>query len=185
MESLSGFAPLLASETALKVTGRLGNSSAPDAGTPNPGRVSIGSCRSRFGVPLGVLLALSTRLCLEPDRGVTLLPRKADTGDANSSLSRELVAWAVRVDSGAVRRASGVESVAFGCWDAGDRPAILGVRGGGLFTARATAGCRWLTADGRSYGGILLAANGSDSGPGPGFTARNAGVAFWSRSCNA
>jgi hypothetical protein len=37
--------------------------------------------RSGFGVPLGVELALSTRLCLVPDRGVMLLwPRYAEVG---------------------------------------------------------------------------------------------------------
>lgn len=134
-------------------------------------------------MPLGVLLALSTRLCLEPDRGVMLLPRKVDTGDVSSSLSRELVALARSVDSGAGRRAREVASAGFGCCDAGDRGAILGVRGGGLFTARATIGCRWPAADGRSCGGILGAANGTGF-PGSDLTARKAGVAFWSRCCN-
>lgn len=36
---------------------------------------SQGSDRSGFGVPFGVLLALSTRFCLEPERGVTLVLR--------------------------------------------------------------------------------------------------------------
>jgi hypothetical protein len=52
-----------------------------------------------------------------------------------------------------------------------------------LFTTRATVGCRWPEADGRSYGGILAAVKGGDFVvSGPGFTARDADVAFWSRS---
>lgn len=150
---------------------------------PVAGRVSQGSWRSGFGVPVGVLLALSTRFCLEPDRGVMLLLRKAETGDVTSSRSREAGPLAVRVESGAaVRRASGVvASVGVWWWDAAVRAAILGVRGG-LFT-RATVGCRWFTAADRSYDGILVTViTGSGVGAGPGFTARNAGVAFWSRN---
>lgn len=147
------------------------------------GRVSQGSWRSGFGVPVGVLLALSTRFCLEPDRGVMLLLRKAETGDVTSSRSREAGPLAVRVESGgAVRRASGVVArVGVWWWDAAVRAAILGVRGG-LFT-RATVGCRWPTAADRSYDGILATViKGSGVGAGPGFTVRNAGVAFWSRN---
>jgi hypothetical protein len=91
-------------------------------------------------VPFGVLLALSTRVCLEPDRGVMLVLRNAETGDANSSRSREPLPLMLRVDS-VVRRARGVARVGAWCWGAGARAAILGVTGG-LFTARATVGWR-------------------------------------------
>ncbi len=43
---------------------------------------SQASERSWIGVPLGVLLALSTRLCLDPERGVTLLFRRGLKGAA-------------------------------------------------------------------------------------------------------
>jgi len=135
-------------------------------------------------VPFGVLLALSTRLCLEPDRGVTLVLRKAETGDVKSSRSREAVPLALRVGSeGRGRRARGVARVGVWWWFAGVRAATLGVRGG-LFTARAMVGCRgpWPAVDGRSYDGILGAVNGSAFGSGPNFTARDADVAFWSRN---
>ena len=150
---------------------------------PSAGRVSQGSWRSGFGVPVGVLLALSTRVCLEPDRGVMLLLRNAETGDVTSSRSREAGPLAVRVGSGgAVRRASGVmASVGVWWWDGAVREAILGVRGG-LFT-RATVGGLWPTAADRSYDGMLATViEGSGFGAGPGFTVRNAGVAFWSRN---
>lgn len=91
-------------------------------------------------MPFGVLLTLSTRFCLAPDRGVTLLPRKVETGDVNSSRSRELLALMVRVDSAVERRrACPVASVG-----AAARVAIFGVKGG-LLTARPTVGCRWPT----------------------------------------
>lgn len=92
-------------------------------------------------MPFGVLLALLTRVCLAPDRGVMLVLRKAETGDANSSRSREPLPLMLRVDSAVVRRGSGVARVGACCWGAGVRAAILGVTGG-LFTARATVGCR-------------------------------------------
>jgi hypothetical protein len=111
-----------------------------------------------------------------------LLARKADTGDVNSSLSRGPVPLALKTDSGAGRRGSGVASVGFWyCCGAGDRAAILGVRGG-LFTALATVGCRLPATDARSYDGILVAISGRDFGSVFGFTARSAGAAFWSRS---
>jgi hypothetical protein len=101
---------------------------------------------------LGVLLALSTRLCLEPERGVTLLLRNAETGDAKSSRSREPAVLAVRPASGggAARRASGVARVGAWCWEEpAVRAATLGVRGS-LFAGRATVGCRGPPAEGRS-----------------------------------
>lgn len=107
-------------------------------------------------MPFGVLLTLSTRLCLEPDRGVMLLLIKADTGDVNS------VPLELKIDSGAGRRATGVARVGFWCcWGAGDRAAILGVRGG-LFTLATVgaSGCRWPATDARSYEGILAAIRG-------------------------
>jgi hypothetical protein len=130
-------------------------------------------------VPFGVLLALSTRVCLEPDRGVMLVLRNAETGDANSSRSRGPLPLMLRVDS--ARRARGVARVGAWCWGAGVRAAILGVTGG-LFTARATVGCRWPAPDGRSYDGILAVVTGVDVVVGVlGFTVRSADVAFWSR----
>jgi hypothetical protein len=128
-------------------------------------------------VPFGVLLALSTRLCLAPDRGVTLLPRKAETGDVNSSRSRGLLPLTFRVDSAVERRLSGVVSVGACCWGAAARVAIFGVKGG-LFTARPTVGCRWPATDGRSDGGILTVVGSGFGVPVPGFTIRTAGVAF-------
>ncbi len=127
-------------------------------------------------------MALSTRLCLEPDRGVTLLLKKAETGEVRSSRSRDPAALAERVASGggAARRASGVARVGAWCWEPAVRAATLGVRGI-LFAGRATVGCRGPPAEGRSYGGMLAVASGCDRGSGPDFTTRDADVAFWSR----
>jgi hypothetical protein len=84
LESLSCRDGPPTSEAGLKVrTGFLGASSGPSP--PIPDLVSQASDLSASGVPAGVLLALSTRLCLELDRGVTLLLRKAETGDIKSS----------------------------------------------------------------------------------------------------
>ncbi len=101
-------------------------------------RVSQPSDLSGFGVPLGVELALSTRVCLDPERGVTLLLRKAGTGDTSSSLWWVLLLGAASpllgVESGlAVRLGSGVARVTVWCVGGRVREATLGVRG-----ARAT-----------------------------------------------
>jgi hypothetical protein len=69
---------------------RIGSAfSADGALIPKPDLVSHVSWLSGFGVPVGVLPALSTRstrLCLEPDLGVMLLLRNSPTGEATSSL---------------------------------------------------------------------------------------------------
>jgi hypothetical protein len=80
-------------------------------------------------VPLGVVFALSTRDFRDPDRGVTLLFRKADTGVDRSSLD-PLTAGSFS-ERGALR-ANGVET------DGGAEPATLGVNGG-LFDVFAEA----------------------------------------------
>jgi len=79
---------------------------------PKPDLVSHESKRSGLGVPFGVLLELSTRLCLDPDLGVMLLARNAVTGELRSSLSRPLV---LTIDSGRDRRGKGVAREGFEC----------------------------------------------------------------------
>jgi hypothetical protein len=68
---------ILSGLTALKVTSGLLDESPWFNGLEKgkPDLESQTSERSGFGVPLGVLFALSTRLCLEPERGVMLLLR--------------------------------------------------------------------------------------------------------------
>jgi len=112
-----------------------------------PDFVSQLSWRSTLGVVLGVVLTLSTRLCLDPDRGVTLLFKKADIGDTIPSLSLSLSLSLVDVplllskDSGrGARLGIGVTTpVWLCCVVAEGRAAIFGVRGG-LLTALATVG---------------------------------------------
>lgn len=70
-----------------------------------------------FGVPVGVVLALSTRFFLEPDLGVILLLRKVDTGVEKSSLG------VVIISERGARRDNGVETA--GCVE----PATRGVKG--------------------------------------------------------
>jgi hypothetical protein len=101
--------------------------STPDV--PNPG-VGVVSCPRNdsfdearrgvlLGVPVGVVLVLSTRIFLEPDLGVTLLLRNADTGVEISSLDGPGVMLFVRPC-----RDVGVEAIV------GADPATRGVRGG-------------------------------------------------------
>ena len=115
-----------------------------------PDRVSQ-SCRSGFGVPLGVLLLLSTRLCRLPDRGVTLALKKLASGDATSSLVG-LCGW---LPSTRARRDTGVTTVV-------DLEAIFGVSGERFMALTAAAlsdgmaGCRLVAGlAARSAGGIL------------------------------
>lgn len=115
MESRFGLPPVpLTSEAGLKVTTGLltPSSGGEDCAMPKPDFVSHESKRSGFGVAFGVLLELSTRLCLDPDLGVILLARNADTGELSSSLSRPL---ALSVDSGRARRRRGVAREGFEC----------------------------------------------------------------------
>lgn len=108
------------------------NASPSPPDIPRPSLVSHDSDLLRLGVPVGVLLTLSTRVCLEPERGVTLF-RKVDTGVAKSSrwdaLLLGVVAVAIvgpllRADSGrGARLGSGVATVTV-CLEA-----TLGVRG--------------------------------------------------------
>jgi hypothetical protein len=69
----------LSGMTALKVTtGLLAVSARLDGlGQVKVDPVSQGSERSWLGVPFGVVFVLSTRVCLDPERGVILAPRKA------------------------------------------------------------------------------------------------------------
>lgn len=81
--------------------------------------VSQGSERSWLGVPLGVVFALSTRLCLDPERGVILALRKAAVMASEPSKDARFEAVAVTfegaiVDVGrrCVRLGRGVVAVA-------------------------------------------------------------------------
>ena len=153
----------------MKVTmGRRGPSpSKADGVSPRPDLVSHESCLSRVGVPVGVLVALSMRLCLEPDLGVTLVCRKAATGEATSSLllfappvlSTDSALWA--------RFGRGVVTVTVRGCGAGDLTvAIFGVRGALFVTPLAAAalkggiwGCRACVADpfsGGIFGAVLV-----------------------------
>src|SRR5438477_627313 len=99
---------------------------------PRPDRVSHESWRSSVGVLVGVLLALSTRSCRNPDRGVMLLLSSPDPGETISSLSRCTLPWLLgaRSDLGP-RLATGVAIVgAFWYCAAGGRVATFGVSGG-------------------------------------------------------
>jgi hypothetical protein len=106
---------------------------------PNPG-VGVVSCPRNesfdeerrgvpLGVPVGVVLVLSTRIFLEPDLGVILLFKKADTGVEISSL---LDGPGVMLFVRGPCRDTGVEAIV-----AAD-PATRGVNGG-LFDAFADA----------------------------------------------
>lgn len=97
---------------------------------------------SKLGVPVGVLFALSMRLCLEPDLGVTLPFRNAATGDATSSLT--VAGPLPRADSAlCTRLGSGVVTVTVWCCGVEDRVvAILGVRGALLAAPLAAAALR-------------------------------------------
>lgn len=133
---------------------------------------------------MGVLPALSTRTCLEPERGVMLLlERKADTGETISSLSRPYVPLLPGARSGlAVRRGSGVVTVGLGVCSVGARVATFGVSGG-LTTARATvgmAGERTLEVD-EGFSKAMLARSVDSRRPGGGFIIRRVDGTLWSR----
>lgn len=85
-----------------------------------------------FGVPVGVVCVLSTLDFLDPDLGVMLLFKKAETGVDRSSLD-DPTGGVLLLSERAVRRAKGVEAV--GAAD----PATLGVNGVlfAVFTAEA------------------------------------------------
>jgi hypothetical protein len=96
---------------------------------PSPG-VGVASCpRNKsldeerrgvlWGVPVGVVLVLSTRIFLEPDLGVMLLLRNADTGVEISSLEGPGVILFVRGPC----RDTGVEAIVT------EDPATRGVKG--------------------------------------------------------
>lgn len=89
------------------------------------------SLLSRLGVPFGVLLALSTRTCLEPERGVMLLLSCEAKGEGSVALTA-VVCW-VRWLAGVVAAKVG------GFWVVLE--AILGVKGF-LFMALAAAALR-------------------------------------------
>ena len=125
------------------------------------------------GVPVGVVCVLSTLVFLDPDLGVMLLLKKAETGVDKSSLEDATGGVAV-LSKRAPRRDTGVEVFS------GAEPATLGVNGVrlGVFAAEALrVGIR-----GRfclSYVGMLLAALPLFAVNG---TFRN--MAFWSRDLN-
>lgn len=156
MTASSCLAEAWQSDEGLNVAALLGNSpSTPEPEMPSPDRVSQ-SCLSGKGVPFGVVFALSTRLCRLPDLGVTLLPRKVETGEAYSSFAANppaallsLVLLATGVTTGAVVFVAifGVSGVLFvpfaakvGIWGGlADAPAFSTgiVAVGGAFTGRA------------------------------------------------
>lgn len=103
------------------------SASRTDGASPTPDLVSHESCcLSRVGVPVGVVFALSMRLCLDPDLGVMFPFRNAATGDATSSLLAPVVSAL-----GAPRLGSGLVTVTVWCCGVEDRDdaAIFGVRG--------------------------------------------------------
>ena len=125
-----------------------------------------------LGVPVGVVCVLSTLDFLDPDRGVILLLKKAETGVDRSSL--EDAKGGVLSSGRAPRRPKGVEA------GVGAEPATLGVNGirCAVFVAEALR----VGIDGRfclSYEGILFAAL-------PLFAVKGAlrTMALWSRVCN-
>jgi hypothetical protein len=85
-------------------------------------------------------LALSTRFCLAPDRGVIVLLRKGGQGEAAGGVSRLLGVSLALVGRCWVRLAEGVVDAAREgfCGGLEEPEAILGIRGG-LFAARAAA----------------------------------------------
>lgn len=101
---------------------------------------------SGIGVPFGVVLVLSTRLCLLPERGVIFAVRNEATGGVDtSSLCWPGVVAIVAVWF-CVRRPRGVTT-------GGPLAATLGVKGGRVAALAAAAlSCGWR---GRSPGGIL------------------------------
>ena len=125
-----------------------------------------------FGVPVGVVCVLSTLDFRDPDLGVILLFKNAETGVDRSSLDDPT--GGVLLSERAARRAKGVETVG------GAEPATLGVSGVlfAVFVAEALrVGMR-----GRfllSYEGMLFAAL-------PLFAVNGAFriMALWSRGCN-
>jgi hypothetical protein len=138
----------------------LGNSFAARIGVP-------------FGVPVGVECVLSTLTFLDPDLGVMLLFKNAETGVDSSSLEGPTGGVPI-ISERAPRRDKGVEAVC------GAEPATLGVNGV-LFAVFAAEALR-VGMRGRfclSYEGMLFAAlplfavNGA-------FRSR----ALWSRDCN-
>ncbi len=158
------------------------------------------SNRSGWGVPFGVVFVLSTRLCLDPERGVMLF-RKVVMGDATSSLSFSLAGPPTRLpndDSGlCALLGSGVATATDGCCCGVDeRVAILGVSGG-LLTPRAKVGsgdcccccCPLPLKPGALSNGILrlvfvgVAVEGWVFGLCANLIVRVVGAAFWSRSC--
>jgi len=135
-------------------------------------------------VPVGVLLALSTRSCRNPDRGVMLLLSSPDAGESVSSLSRCTAPWlfGTRSDLAPPRLAIGVAIVGVWCCGVGVRDATFGVSGG-LFIPLATVGIvggRVLAVDGFSNG-ILVVIMGANLEPNPGFIGRRVAATFWSR----
>jgi hypothetical protein len=126
---------------------------------PSPGPCAEGSWVTRnsslatvaevpVGVPDGVEFALSTRIFRDPDLGVMLLHRKAETGVERSSLDDPACAsCSVRV----VRRADGVEP------PAGTEPATRGVKEVPLaiFAAALRVGIRGREPFCLSWGGMV------------------------------
>lgn len=98
-------------------------------------------------MPTGVVLVLSTRFCLEPERGVTLLVRNGATGAGTSSLygAYAPITKAVGVDDAevavvAVATLGLCERLPSGVTRAGDFiVATFGVRGVRLTTLAAAA----------------------------------------------
>lgn len=126
-----------------------------------------------FGVPVGVVCVLSTLDFREPDLGVILLFKKAETGVDRSSLD-DPTGGVLLLSERAARRAKGVETVG------GAEPATLGVNGV-LFAVFAAEALR-VGMRGRfllSYEGMLFAAL-------PLFAVNGAFriMALWSRGCN-
>ena len=155
--------------------------SSPAMPSPDPyvstsptilGNSFVGGAGVPFGVPVGVVCVLSTLDFRDPDLGVMLLFKKADTGVERSSL--EDPTGGVLTSERAPRRDTGVEAVC------GVEPATLGVNGV-LFAVFAAEALR-VGIRGRfclSYEGMLFAAL-------PLFAVNGAfrSMALWSRDCN-
>ena len=125
------------------------------------------------GVPVGVVFVLSTLDFLDPDLGVMLLFKKADTGVERSSLE-DATGGVPLLSERSPRRDKGVEAVC------GAEPATLGVNGV-RFAVFAAAALR-LGMRGRlclSYEGMSFAAL-------PLFVVNGAvrSMALWSRDCS-
>lgn len=101
--------------------------SSPAIPSPDPNESASPATRGNssvdaLGVPVGVVCVLSTLDFLDPDRGVTLLFKKAETGVDSSSLA-DATGGVLRLSERAPRRPKGVEAVG------GAEPATLGVNG--------------------------------------------------------